>query len=284
MERGRKAAFRFAAAAAAAATVLLAAWAMRGTVQRGPAVGQPLPDVLLSDLDGRPSSLGQWRGRPLVIRVSSRSCQFCSNDFALLADLQARHPGVQVLAVELGDRGAVLRELRGRRPPYPVLVDADGASARRWALPGLPSFVFADREGRFVGSMWGELGMEKGLATVEAYIARIAPQAAASQDFRDLTPQELADLLRSQDVVLVNVHVPYEGRIPGTDLLIPYDRIDAERAQLPADARAPIVVYCMTGRMSAIAARRLVELGYTQVMNLAGGMVAWRQAGFPLEP
>ena len=35
--------------------------------------------------------------------------------------------------------------------------------------------------------------------------------------------------------------------------------------------------------MSAIAARTLVKLGYTDVWNLDGGIVAWTEAGYPLQ-
>lgn len=272
MERRRKTVVRFVAVAALAAA--LVAWAVAGTLRRGPVVGRPLPEVELADMDGRRVSLLQFPGRPLVIRVSSRSCAFCGYDFALLLDLQRRHPEVQVIAVELDDAATVLRELRGQRPPYPVLVDPGGESARRWAVGGLPWFLFVDAEGRFLGSMWSELGTDRGRATVEAYVARMVAGVprAGSAAVRHLTPQELDTLLRTEDVTLVNVHVPYEGRIPGTDLFVPYDRIDAELARLPRDRQAP-----------AIAAERLVELGYTRVMNLLGGMVAWQQAGFPLE-
>ena len=90
-------------------------------------------------------------------------------------------------------------------------------------------------------------------------------------------------MLVQKDFLLVNVHIPYEGRIPGTDTFIPYNEIDNNRNRLPADKGARIVVYCMTGPMGEIAARRLVELGYTQVLDLKGGMLAWQRQGYPLE-
>jgi rhodanese-related sulfurtransferase len=90
-------------------------------------------------------------------------------------------------------------------------------------------------------------------------------------------------MLKNKDFVFVNVHIPFEGDIANTDLSIAYDEIDQHLDQLPANKEARIVLYCRSGRMSGIAAETLVGLGYTNVANLEGGMLAWEQAGSPIE-
>ena len=105
----------------------------------------------------------------------------------------------------------------------------------------------------------------------------------AGGSYRNITAAELAAILDNKDFVLVNVHIPFEGDLPGTDLSIPYDQIEQNLSQLPADRNARIVLYCRSGRMSAIAAESLVRLGYTDIWDLEGGMLAWEAAGFPLK-
>jgi len=107
----------------------------------------------------------------------------------------------------------------------------------------------------------------------------------AGGSYRNVTPDELNAMLKNKDFVFVNVHIPFEGNIANSDLSLPYDQIAEPQylSQLPADKNAKIVLYCRSGRMSQIAAEELVKLGYTNVWNLAGGMVDWEGAGYELE-
>ena len=107
----------------------------------------------------------------------------------------------------------------------------------------------------------------------------VAPEAASSGAFTRINVDQLAQMLAdAKDFTLVNVHVPFEGDLPETDLSIPFDQIDQHLAELPG-RDDKIVLYCRSGRMSDIAARRLVELGYTNVYDVTGGMVAWEAGG-----
>lgn len=100
--------------------------------------------------------------------------------------------------------------------------------------------------------------------------------------YTDVSVAGLSALLENKDFPLINVHIPYEGEIEGTDAFIPFNEIEANLDSLPDDKDARIVLYCRSGSMSAQSAETLVKLGYTDVWNLDGGMIAWKNSGRPL--
>jgi len=109
-----------------------------------------------------------------------------------------------------------------------------------------------------------------------------APAVATAPAYKDVSVTELQTMLANKDFPLINVHVPFEGDLPGTDFSIPYDDVESHLSMLPEDKDAPIVLYCRTGRMSIMAAEELAGRGYTNLYNLAGGFVAWTAAGLPM--
>ena len=135
---------------------------------------------------------------------------------------------------------------------------------------------FGDMMGQ-MGTMFGAGSAPGGAMMDEAQQFSMMPRNA--DGFVDISVDQLEQMLANKNFTLVNVHIPYAGDIPQTDVSIPFNAIDKNLDKLPADKDAPIVVYCRSGAMSTAAAKTLVSLGYTNVLELDGGMNAWVAAG-----
>jgi len=108
------------------------------------------------------------------------------------------------------------------------------------------------------------------------------PSQETASGFSALTSETLASILEKKDFFFVNVHIPYEGKIKNTDAFIPYDKTADNLDKLPQDKNTKIVLYCLSGRMSEIAANELVKRGYTNVSHLSGGMIDWKKNGYEI--
>ena len=102
----------------------------------------------------------------------------------------------------------------------------------------------------------------------------------AKSSYKNMTTDELNEQLKNKDFTLIDVHIPEQEHILGTDEFIPYDEIENKLDKLPSDKNSKIVLYCRTGRMSEIAADKLAEKGYTNVYNVVGGKVEWDKKGY----
>lgn len=97
-----------------------------------------------------------------------------------------------------------------------------------------------------------------------------------------VAPDEFEARVEEPGVVVINVHTPNRGDIPGTDLRIPFDTI-TDSTELPDDLDTPLAIYCRSGSMSATAVDDLEAMGYTDIVELRGGYEAWVDAGLPFE-
>ena len=101
--------------------------------------------------------------------------------------------------------------------------------------------------------------------------------------YRVVTVQELQTMLEKKDFTMVNVHIPFQGNIPQTDLQLAYDEIEQNLNQLPQEKDAKILVYCLTSGMAKKAIATLLNQGYTNLWMLDGGTTSWEEAGLSLE-
>ena len=100
--------------------------------------------------------------------------------------------------------------------------------------------------------------------------------------YRVVSVQELQTMLEGKDFIMINVHTPWQGDIPQTDLRIAYDQIKQNMEQLPAEKEAKIIVYCLTSGMAKKAVATLLGEGYTNIWMLEGGTTAWEEAGLTI--
>lgn len=104
-----------------------------------------------------------------------------------------------------------------------------------------------------------------------------------AEGYRDVEVKALSAALESAR--RVDVREPDEldgilGHIPGTER-VPLRTVEAAAARWPRDAE--LVLVCRSGGRSAKAAAQLARQGFTRVMNLSGGMLAWNEAGLPVK-
>lgn len=101
--------------------------------------------------------------------------------------------------------------------------------------------------------------------------------------FQNITTGEFDEIMASHDPFVVDVHVPEQAHLPGTDAVIDYQEVKNRLSEFPQDKSAEIIVYCRSGSMSEKAAQDLAGAGYTNVKNLSGGANAYRESRFGVE-
>jgi rhodanese-related sulfurtransferase len=103
------------------------------------------------------------------------------------------------------------------------------------------------------------------------------------ENVQDLTPEEVARGLTEGRILLVDVREPNEfavERYPGA-VFVPLSAFDPELIPDP-DGRQ-VVFACRSGKRSVTASLAAQAQGYDYKAHLAGGLLAWKEAGLPTE-
>ncbi len=148
-----------------------------------------------------------------------------------------------------------------------LLYDAGTMSFRELALAKNPECVLCSPK-----------ATQKGLVDYLQFCG-VAPPGAASPGVPEITPEELRDALAGEEPpLLVDVREPEEweiSQLSRAPLTIPKGELTERMSELTR-ARE-LVLYCRSGARSADAVRTLLELGFTNVRNLRGGINAWAE-------
>src|SRR5512134_459291 len=96
---------------------------------------------------------------------------------------------------------------------------------------------------------------------------------------------EATMLINQKDAVVIDVREP--GEFAQSHILnarnVPLGELEARSRDLERFKEKPVIVSCATGNRSGSAASILRKHGFANVVNLAGGIAAWQQAGLPTE-
>lgn len=110
-------------------------------------------------------------------------------------------------------------------------------------------------------------------------LTKSRPKQAA---YREIAPRAVYDTLGTAR--LVDVREPHEftgelGHVSGAEL-VPLETLEAACKAWERDT--PLVMICRSGGRAGRAAEHLAAQGFSAVMNMVGGMLAWNESGLPV--
>ncbi|MEY4760602.1 MAG: hypothetical protein RLZZ200_458 [Pseudomonadota bacterium] len=125
-------------------------------------VPETLPTFTLKDRDGKPRTLADWKGRPLIVNFWATWCAPCRREIPLLnATRSARKAqNLEVVGIAVDFREDVLAYVKERPIDYPLLIgEEDGLEALKSVgmTAAFPFTLFADSQHRILALRVGEL-------------------------------------------------------------------------------------------------------------------------------
>jgi peroxiredoxin len=119
--------------------------------------GKEAPDFTLDQAYGGRVDLAAYRGRPVLVVFWLTSCGICRHELPLLDRLRTdfRASGVEILAVNIRDLDGAREFMSGEHLGLTNLVDADGQTAQKYKVSGVPKLVLIGPDGKIRRSAAG---------------------------------------------------------------------------------------------------------------------------------
>ncbi len=164
-------------------------------------VPDTLPDVTLSNLDGKPTKLASFGGRPLMVNFWATWCAPCRREIPLLNKIrmQRKPQNAEIVGIAVDFKEDVLKYVQTTPIHYPLLMgEEDGLAAAEAFGMGmaLPFSVFVDSQNRILTIKIGELHEDEAnfafdrLRDIDnGVLTREAAQAAVSDAFREMAAE-----------------------------------------------------------------------------------------------
>ena len=115
------------------------------------------PAFTLTDLNGKPVSLADFRGKVVVLNFWATWCPPCRREIPDFIDLQREYGsrGVQIVGIALDEPEKVQAFARQNGMNYPVLLGSDEISMKYGGIEGIPTTFIIDRDGKIVNRFEG---------------------------------------------------------------------------------------------------------------------------------
>ncbi|MNK51800.1 Thiol:disulfide interchange protein TlpA [compost metagenome] len=136
------------------------AWFGGGRLTAPASVPPPaLATLALESLDGTPSTLAAFHGKPTVINLWASWCPPCRREMPAFASAQAANPDVNFVFLNQGETAPEIRQYLDQHAPAlrNVLRDPASEASRKMSNRGLPATLFLDAGGRLTDLRVGEL-------------------------------------------------------------------------------------------------------------------------------
>lgn len=119
----------------------------------------PAPPLAGFDLEGRPVSLADLKGQPVLVHFWATWCPVCRLEDSTI-DAIARDHAVLTVATTSGAAGEVRTYMGEEGLSFPVMLDEEGELARSWGVVGVPSTFVVSRAGEIT---WASQGFSTGI-------------------------------------------------------------------------------------------------------------------------